>query len=178
MDGVFGMQPYYAKGGFSFAHRDLRFEAIGEKFDLPDGVVSLDKITFPQVEAYDRDHFPAPRSQFLKYWVKQPGSSAMAVSSEDRLAGYGVMRPCRVGYKIGPLFADDVQVAHHLYRALASQAPGSLIYLDVPENNPQAMALASHYRMKEVFGCAEMYFGPKPVLPDNEIFGVTTFELG
>jgi len=178
MDGVFDMQPYYAKGGFSFAHRDLRFEATGEKFEMPDGVVTLDKVPFTQVDAYDREHFPAPRSQFLKKWIKQPGSFAMAALSEDQLAGYGVMRPCRAGYKIGPLFADDVQLAHRLYQALVNQAPGSLIYLDVPENNPQAIALASHYRMKEVFGCAKMYFGPKPALPDNEIFGVTTFELG
>jgi hypothetical protein len=114
----------------------------------------------------------------LRNWIKQPGSSAMVALGEDRIAGYGVMRPCRAGYKIGPLFADNMQLAHRLYKALVSQAPGSLIYLDVPENNPQAMALASHYQMKEVFGCAKMYFGPKPVLPDNEIFGVTTFELG
>lgn len=28
------------------------------------------------------------------------------------------------------------------------------------------------------FGCARMYFGHKPALPDETIFGVTTFEPG
>jgi hypothetical protein len=32
--------------------------------------------------------------------------------------------------------------------------------------------------MREVFGCARMYLGPAPALPEAEIFGVTTFELG
>jgi len=48
----------------------------------------------------------------------------------------------------------------------------------VPENNPAALAIAQLHRMKEVFGCAKMYFGPKPTLPDQQVFGVTTFELG
>jgi hypothetical protein len=29
-----------------------------------------------------------------------------------------------------------------------------------------------------VFGCARMYLGPPPELPHQEIFGVTTLELG
>lgn len=37
--------------------------------------------------------------------------------------------------------------------------------------------LAQGHNMKEVFGCAKMYFGPKPDLPEQEIFAVTTFEL-
>ena len=178
MDGVFDMQSWYARGGFNFAHRDLRFQATGQNFDMPEGVTRLEEIPFSRVEAYDRAHFPAPRSQFLAHWIKQPGSFAMATSGDDRLTGYGVMRPCREGHKIGPLFADDEKIAHDLYRALVSKAPGSSICLDVPENNPHALALASHYQMKEVFGCAKMYYGPRPVLPDNEIFAVTTFELG
>jgi hypothetical protein len=40
------------------------------------------------------------------------------------------------------------------------------------------MALAERHGMREVFGCARMYYGPPPVLPQGEIFGITTFELG
>jgi hypothetical protein len=40
------------------------------------------------------------------------------------------------------------------------------------------MALARRHRMREVYGCARMYLGPRPPLPEDEIFGVTTFELG
>ena len=41
-----------------------------------------------------------------------------------------------------------------------------------------ALALAARHGLREVFGCARMYYGPPPRLPDREIFGVTTVELG
>jgi hypothetical protein len=41
-----------------------------------------------------------------------------------------------------------------------------------------ALALANRHGMTEVFGCARMYYGPAPVLPWDDIYGVTTFELG
>jgi hypothetical protein len=88
------------------------------------------------------------------------------------------MRPCRTGYKIGPLFAADATVAESLLTTLASRVPGEPIILDVPEINPDALTLVARYRMREVFGCARMVLGPIPQLPDAEIFGVTTFELG
>jgi Acetyltransferase (GNAT) domain len=92
--------------------------------------------------------------------------------------GYGVARPCRRGFKIGPLFAADAGVADDLLRGLGDHARGMPLVLDVPEVNPAALALARGHGMREVFGCVRMYLGPPPELPDDEIFGVTTFELG
>ncbi len=88
------------------------------------------------------------------------------------------MRPCQTGYKIGPLFADSPAIAENLFVALSAQAPGEAIFLDVPETNQAAIAMASRHGMKEVFGCAKMFLGSKPTLPEQEIFGVTSFELG
>jgi ribosomal protein S18 acetylase RimI-like enzyme len=178
LDGVFDMQSYYAKGGFEFSGRDLRFEGIGQSFPTPDGIVELSDLPFAQVETYDRAHFPAPRSEFLRRWLDQPGVHALGSLCDEQLAGFGIMRPCRTGYKIGPLFADDPAVANDLFQALSAQVAGEIIFLDVPENNQAAVALAQRYAMKEVFGCAKMYLGPKPTLPEQEIFAVTTFELG
>lgn len=178
MDGVFDMQPYYARGGFRFAGRDLRFEGTGELFPTPEHIVKLKDIPFSEVETYDRAHFPAPRRTFLQSWITQPGSFSRAAVLSGQLAGFGVIRPCRTGYKIGPLFADNAESADALFRALVSQVPGEPVYLDVPEANTAGLELASRYNMSEVFGCARMYFGNAPRLPDHEIFGITTFELG
>ena len=65
MDGVFNMQEYYARGGFRFVCRDLRFEGRGMKSPHPDGVVEASSLPFERIDAYDRRHFPAPRSGFL-----------------------------------------------------------------------------------------------------------------
>ncbi len=97
---------------------------------------------------------------------------------EGTLKGYGVVRHCGEGCKIGPLFADTDQVAEALYAHLARFAVGGSLYLDAPENNPAAMAFVARHGMQEVFGCARMYLGSPPNLAHERIFGVTTFELG
>jgi len=177
MDGVFTMQPYYARGGFGFVCRDLRFEGEGAAAPWPDGIVEASTVPFEQVAAYDRRHFPAERDRFLHEWIRRPGGHAL-VATGGPVSGYAVLRPCRIGHKIGPLFADDAATAEALFTALSSLVPGAPIFLDAPENNPEALALATRHGMTEVFGCARMILGPIPELPDAEIFGVTTFELG
>lgn len=178
MDGVFNMQAYYAKGGFVFSERDLRFESVGSAGPVHHSIIDLTDWPFADIENYDRRHFPAPRSEFLRLWLNQPGAWAFGSVSGGTLAGFGVIRPCQTGYKIGPLFADSPAIAENLFVALSAQVPGESIFLDVPENNQAAIAMTSRHGMKEVFGCAKMYLGPKPTLPEQEIFGVTSFELG
>ena len=94
------------------------------------------------------------------------------------MAGYGVVRRCGEGCKVGPLFADDGAAAEALYGRLAGFAIGGPLFLDAPENNPAAMDLVARHQMVEVFGTARMYLGPSPALAHQRIFGVTTFELG
>jgi GNAT superfamily N-acetyltransferase len=183
MDGVFEMQPYYAKGGFIFSHRDIRYRAdIVETPTVPDQssdqIVSTHDVPFDQLAKYDRTCFPAQRRTFLSQWTTQPDALALACQRQGRLSGYGVIRRCREGCKIGPLFADDVGAAMSLYARLSEFAVGGPLFLDVPENNPEALELVRLYRMVEVFGCARMYLGPAPELAHHRIFGVTTFELG
>ena len=178
LDGVFNMQDYYARGGFRFVCRDLRFEGWGMDLPQPKGIIEASAVPFDRLDAYDRRHFPAPRSKFLRHWIQRPGGQALAAVDPAGINGYVVMRPCRTGYKIGPLFAANADVAESLLVAVASRVPAEPIFLDVPEINRDALALVERHRMSEVFGCARMVLGPIPQLPVAEIFGVTTFELG
>jgi GNAT superfamily N-acetyltransferase len=183
LDGVFAMQDYYTRGGFVFSHRDIRFRA-----EIPDppstsrvddeDIIPLTAIPFDQVLDYDRTCFPTVRSTFLRGWISQTDALALGCQRDGKLIGYGVVRRCREGCKIGPLFADDARVAEALYSRLAGFAAGGPLFLDVPENNPEAIALVHQHRLVEVFGCARMYLGPPPVLAHEHVFGVTTFELG
>jgi ribosomal protein S18 acetylase RimI-like enzyme len=183
LDGVFEMQDYYAKGGFVFSHRDIRFRAeIPERPEIPaagnENIIPLAEVPFDQVLDYDRTCFPAPRPTFLTGWISQPDALALACRRDGKLSGYGVARRCQEGCKIGPLFADDARAAEALYAHLAELAAGGPLFLDAPENNPPALELVHRHGMKEVFGCARMYLGPPPDLAHHRIFGVTTFELG
>src|SRR5215813_3444726 len=154
LDGVFSMQHYYARGEFRFVCRDLRFEGVG--MDLPQltHVIEASAVPFDRIDAYDRRHFPAPRTRFLQHWIRRPEGHALAVIDGGEIRGYAVMRPCRTGYKIGPLFAANVELAESLLVSIASRVPGQPIFLDVPEINRDALALVARYGMREVFGCA------------------------
>ena len=183
MDGVFNMQDYYAKGGFEFSHRNIRFRLDVPRDSLQDragesAIQALAEVPFDQVCTYDRRCFPAPRAAFLKAWIAQPDSLALGYIRSGQLHGYGVIRRCGEGCKVGPLFADDFAIADALYTRLAGFGAGGPVFIDAPENNPPAMQLVRQYGMAEVFGCARMYLGPAPEIAHGHIFGVTTFELG
>jgi len=183
LDGVFAMQDYYAAGGFVFSHRNLRFRAgIAERATATQPadpeIVPLADVPFGEVLDYDRRCFPATRESFLRGWIAQPDGLALGYRRGAALNGYGVVRRCREGCKIGPLFADDASVANALYAGLARFAAGGPLFLDAPENNPAAMELVRAQGMTEVFGCARMYLGPAPAIAHDRVYGVTTFELG
>jgi len=180
LDGVVAQQSNYRKSGFELAYRNIRYEGVsgGVKAENPE-VIDLSQLPFDVVEAYDRPFFADNRTRFLKSWLNQPESIALGIMQKGRLSGYGMVRACRSGYKIGPLFADSPELAESLFVSLqAGVKPGKPIYLDVPETNQGAVALAEKHKMKLVFETARMYTGAFPDLPLNRLFGVTTFELG
>jgi GNAT superfamily N-acetyltransferase len=180
LDGVVAQQANYRKSGFDLAYRNIRYRGVGGRPAGNDAhVVSLASIPFEALNDYDKTLFPADRSAFLRAWIDQPQSMGYAVLERDRVAGYGMIRAARVGYKIGPLFADDAARASALFDALTASVPsGEAVFLDVPELNRDAVVLAQRHAMDIVFETARMYAGVAPDLPMERIFGVTTFELG
>lgn len=180
LDGVVAQQDNYRRSGFTLAYRNVRYRGLRSATSPPDRCVTpLSSRSLAEAVAYDRAFFPEERTAFLRAWVAQPHATALAALRDGRLAGYGVVRKCRDGYKVGPLFADDDRLAEALFQALSMHVPdGSDLYLDVPEPNRAAIALAERHGMSVVFETARMYTGPAPKLPLGRLFGVTTFELG
>lgn len=176
-DGVVEQQANYMKSGYRTAYRNIRYEGTGggpSKMGLVDAV----EAPFADLVEYDRAHFPARRPQFLRRWIHQPEGAALAAVQGGRIVGYGVVRACRKGFKIGPLFADDEQIAEDLFSGLSARAEGRPIFLDTPEPNRAAVAMAKRHGMVAVFETARMYLKGAPDLPLHQVFGVTTFELG
>jgi hypothetical protein len=141
-------------------------------------LVELKNLSFNEIIQYDRRYFPALRSKFLSAWINQNTALALGYIKENQLQGYGLIRKCFEGYKIGPLFADSSLIAEKLFESLVDYAQGDSVYLDIPENNPLAVDLVNKYGMIKVFATARMYLKGAPRLPIEGIFGITTFELG
>jgi GNAT superfamily N-acetyltransferase len=178
LDGVVENEEKYRKVmKFRSAYSNLRFEGKGGG-KSPDGLIKISEVPFEKLLEYDRRMFPAPRFGFLKKWINQPDSYAYAALKMGELIGYGVIRKCWAGYKIGPLFADDQSIAEQIFRALRASVPEETIYLDVPEPNKEAMELAKKYQMNVMFRTIRMYSQKKPDIELDKVYGVTSFELG
>ncbi len=177
LDGVVARQASYAKSGFRLAYRNIRYQGRVDGIGCAHVAAAAD-VPFEQLLAYDRRCFPAARERFVSAWTTQPDAVALATIDGGRVAGYGVIRRCKVGCKIGPLFADDAGIATGLFRALAARMPDEVITLDVPETNPAAVALAERHGMSSVFETARMYTKEVPAIAIDRVFGVTSFELG
>ncbi len=177
LDGVVDQQANYERSGFRYAYGNQRYEGAGGG-RMPNGVTPLENVPFEQITDYDRACFPAPRDAFLEHWVALPESVGYAVSGSAGLRGYAVLRRCRTGHKVGPLFADDAGTAAKLFAALRAAVPGEPLFLDVPLPNAAAVSLAETNDMQPVFETARMYTGGEPDIDLGRVFGVTTFELG
>lgn len=180
LDGVVAQQANYAKSGFVLAHRNLRYGGIAPvaSAPLPADIVDARTVPFATLAAFDAAHFGRPRADFLRAWLALPDSRALVRLRNDAPQAFGVIRRCREGVKIGPLFAATEADADALFAALASFAPGEPLFLDPPEPNAFAVALARRHGLAPVFETARMYRGPAPVLPLPHIYGITSFELG
>jgi GNAT superfamily N-acetyltransferase len=179
-DGVVEMVPKYEKHGGLFLHyHNARYEGTGGGL-TPGGLTPVQDVKFADLLEYDTAHFPAKRESFLRSWIGHKDQFGLARLDEDgKILGYGVRRTCHTGYKIGPLFAKDRETADLILDGLVAGIPGEPFFLDIPLPNKEAVALVVDRKMVPVFHTARLYSTRDPVpLPLEEIFGVTTFELG
>jgi GNAT superfamily N-acetyltransferase len=179
LDGVVAQQDNYRKSGFALAYANIRYGGIvAAPASEPAGVCALAALPFTHIEADDATVFSAPRPAFLRAWIGAPGHIGRALLRDGELAGWGVIRPCRRGHKIGPLVADDHASAEAVMRALLAGTGGGEIFLDVPGVNRDAIRLAEDFGLAPTFETARMYTGAIPPLQLDRLYGVTSFELG
>ena len=187
LDGVVEQQDNYRKSGFSFAYNNNRFSAkiseivpkLGQV--IGNGIIQLGGTT-TELKAYDNEMFPTQRDAFLQSWLSAAGHVSRAYTEDGQIKGYATLRPCVAGYKVGPLFADDAGIAQALLASLLSAIPAEHgtqeVFIDIPQPNAAAMALAKRLGLAKVFETARMYSNHPPDIDLGRVFGVTTFELG
>lgn len=183
LDGVIDQQDNYRKSGFEFAHRNVRYGGVVKTSSAtPDDVIPLAVDDIAIVDAFEQTcHlFAESRIDFLRGWLGNKHHTALALKGPMGIRGYGVIRPCQEGHKIGPLFAKTPTDAKALFDALLQSRDDQdgKVYLDVPEPNQDAIELALTHNMQPEFETARMYKGTAPALDLAMIFGISSFELG
>ncbi|MDD5129307.1 MAG: GNAT family N-acetyltransferase [Candidatus Omnitrophica bacterium] len=178
-DGVLERIKDYETQGFRAYYKNRRYQGLGSGRAGSAGLIEIQKVDFEKLVSYDDAVFPAKRHQFLKCWIGRPQTKGYALLNGEKLSGYGVIRPCYKGYKIGPLFADNAETAEKIFNALRGEILlNQEFFLDIPETNPEAINLAEKYGMKVVFETARIYSKFLPATPLEKVYGVTSFELG
>ena len=179
LDAVTAMAGEYEKHGFVAAYHSVRHLLKSAKSTDKPGLSPLGRVRFAKIDAFDRAHFPGPRTLFLDAWVRSSGAHGFAALADGAVEGYGLIRPCRSGWKIGPLFAERPATAAALLSSLLSSVPpGEDVFLDVPLAGPEAVALAKDFAGVPVFETVRMYRNGPPATGPAGIYGVTSFELG
>jgi GNAT superfamily N-acetyltransferase len=181
LDGVPAQQANYAKSGFALAFTSHRFAF--SRAALVDGAPGETRaLATPtaEVRALDRAvAYPAARATFLTHWLAMPRARALGLVRDGALVGWGLIRSCVQGHKVGPLVAPDLDGALQLLSALAETAGAEDLILDIPGANPLGAELARILEAETAFECARMYRGAPPApLDPTRLWGITTFELG
>ncbi|WP_137929907.1 GNAT family N-acetyltransferase [Mesorhizobium comanense] len=178
LDGVEEQRANYQRKGFSPVYETIRYS--GRLATRSTGAGNIRQITArstPDIIGYDALCFPAPRAAFLQRWLQPPHQALVAITSRG-VAGYAVARSCRDGFKIGPLFADDTDIALELLQGLATACDGGDLNIDVPATSTKFIAALDAAGFAPTFSTTRMYQGPTPTTGADRIFGVTTLELG
>ena len=179
LDGVVDMCEKYKNIGFKIAHQNIRHSGhCRDHIRIHPNIVTIDETLEPTIIEYDRVYFPASRLRFLDHWLYPKQGAALAYVEENCVKGYGVIRQCFSGFKIGPLFAEDPIVAESLFQALVNHANHEAFYLDIPEPNLFAQRLVERFNMEPCFNTLRMYTKKTPNINLNHVYGITTFELG
>lgn len=127
---------YYKGFGFSEAWQNLRcsIESPLQGSHIDDMRLideNLDKLI-----AYDANIFGTMRADFLKTLLAAKNTTCLvSFDTQGNIAGYGVIRSCQQGFRIGPLYANDFNAAKSLFEGLLSCVLGEKIILDIPEVN-------------------------------------------
>ncbi len=180
LDGVVAQQPFYGKAGFDIAYRTIRYGGVPTS--VPESSLAAQPVPDARLEGllrYDSGIFPESRAAFLAAWCTgRKGRSSVVVRKSGKIRGYGTIRRCYEGYKIGPLFASDADSAAALLAGLVPLAHGASIFIDIPVDNAEAIALVKSMGLEPMMESARMYRGPAPEIPLKNVYGVTTLELG
>lgn len=176
LDGVPQQQSNYCAMGFEPVYETYRWSGRFQGSHSED-IIRVGEDLLPHIVAYDRRFFPADRQTFLTEWLRPP-RMAFAIRRNGAIAGYAVLRKCREGFKIGPLFAESSADAESLLAACSAHADDEMLHIDVPGAQQKFASFLESQRFTRGFVTSRMYRGAPPTVDDRGVFGITTLELG
>lgn len=184
LDGVVEQQANYQKSGFDFAYRNIRYQGSVElgndsSAETDSSVRLATANDVDQIVALDTRVSGLMRHAYLAAWsAETPHRKTFVTRADSDITGMVTIRECLQGHKIGPLIANNSDMAEQLLLTAVRAMDAKLVTIDIPELNQRSLNLAGKYGLKAVFETARMYNGDEPTACLEEQYAVCSLELG
>jgi len=131
-----------------------------------------------EISSWDAEAFGASRQELLAWYARNKAPALLAINCGNPL-GYVMGRVGSSAYQIGPLVAEDIQVASRLAVDFLSVIPSRSVIADVSRDNPAAIELLERLGFTPSRRLLRMYRGkyPPPGRKDRVYF-LAGFEFG
>jgi GNAT superfamily N-acetyltransferase len=168
------------EAGFTEAYDTIGYQgrAAARPRPVDAGVRGIEPRDRSAVTGLDALCSPFARREVLTAWLAADAARTLVYEQGDQVTGFGVIRPCRTGYRIGPLIACDEHAALALFDALAALCPGELINMSAPEPNRAATDLARARDLAEQIRTTRMYSAPIRPAAVTRCYSTTSLSYG
>ena len=188
----------YNKSGFKRAWINKRFRFVASKaLSAFSGIqhspgISIDpviEVDFEDVLEYNTSVYGFERYSFLQKWVTSSNSwGCVATNDEGKVVGYAIVRtthPQDQWWKVGPLLADNSQIARSLYKGVlervSAEDPNGTVIVDVPFGtlfSSDTLQIVEELYGSHCFTFSRMYTKGIPSNMDpKKLFGLTTVQM-
>lgn len=170
----------YKRFGFRYAHGTRRcVGTIKGKATNCKNIHQAKDIPFDRLLQYDTRHVPSQRKNFLISWISVGTDQSLVYLDDDNsIKGFASIRQGVDANRVGPVFAETVDIAESLLYALCGQSTHTKVDFDIPQSNTEGLRLAERLQLHPFAHNARMYTGDIPDLPLSNIFAFTCAELG
>jgi hypothetical protein len=171
---------YYSPHGFKPYYKIAVYQGVADGTMPPmDTIVSPFMHPFSLISDLEKKYFPYDRKKLIMPWLNQPQSLLLAKLEHDVFSGYGLFLPAVQGFRISPLVAENLETAEQLLTSLVGHlVQGSLFFIDLPEENKDAVHLAEKMNMKKIAEYLRMYTQSDSNVSLKNIYSFTHYELG
>lgn len=155
----------YKKSGFNFSYNVNRWniKTKGSKqLDIKDEnttqIDSKDENLLTQISEYDARMFPKPRFNLIKLLLKANATIGFVIRNKQQIEGYGIIRECQRGYRLGPLYANTLESAKNVTERLLKSIDkeNQIVIVDSPSEKENHHIKYFHE-----------YFSSEPDKPSN-----------
>lgn len=178
LDGVPDQQANYARSGFAKYGRTVRYEGQISAASDP-RIRRASPEDMPTLIARDADACGISRRAFATTWVSECSTrQTMVLWAGADITGFATFRRCRVGSKIGPLYAASETDALALLASNPFASSDAPSFVDVLEQGSAFATLLAKNGFDPVFETARMYRGVSPETKPARFQAIATMELG